>query len=483
MAERNPARNIDRLRQEKGEEQVADLTGVTQNTPLSDERYQKGFSMANLLGTTFGDWPSTHGYLHTTKDGDYGSQSYVKANQDDPGTSNRIWSPLGGLSNLDITTLVNTGIGIDVGGGWPLNDGQVNDPYISPDGTMLFVIYKSSNYIVRFDLATPYNLSGVVTQATETYRFSDDGYSDITGLTFSVDGTKMYLLMDFHASTPEVIIEYDLVTPWQLDTATIVTTKSIATHTSQPFSLTLSPDGHRMYVASYGTFEVFQFNLLTPWDVSSLVLGASGVYSPEPNADRPKALALKSDGAQIIIAYINNTDSYRLHMWNMATPWELSTTVYAGKSTSGTANNPSGLCISSNSTYLYKTSQDSDEVRMYTLDPPIGVASWTEWEEVKSSEEITQETNDAIATHVSTIDHLARIRTVYVDDAGGNVEFDTGTTFTDISEVDVFLNGLRILAGTEFIASTTGGNENSHIELTAATVALDDLEIITWKVQ
>ena len=478
MAERNPARNIEKLRTNASEDLVTELDpSVTQYTPLSDELYPSGVTAANLLGTTFGNWPATHGYLNTNKqDDDYGSQTYTNANQDDQGSFNRIWSPLGGLSNIDITTLTDTGKFITCDTGWALNDTWPNDIDISSDGNYLFLVHKNSNRVVRFDLVTPYDI-GVVTQSTSSYSYAGDGINNDTGvgLSISPDGTKMYVLDS--SSGNKRIYEYTLGTPWELNTASLITSKDISPWTQQPLGMKLSDNGERCYISNYGANILVQLNLATPWDISSATLGHNlSVISG------PKAVAVKSDGSQVILACLNNTNGYKLPIYNLSTPWELSTAIFGGYS-GNTANNPSGLCISSNSTYLYKCSQDSDLIRMYTLDPPVGVASWTAWQEIKSPEQITQETNDAIATHVSTVDHLARIRTVYVDDAGGNVEFDTGTTFTDISEVDVFLNGLRILAGTEFIASTTGGNENSHIELTAATVALDDLEIITWKVQ
>jgi hypothetical protein len=81
MAERNPAKNIDRLRAETGTEQVADATGITEITPGNDSAYQLGVSTMKTgvgIGQNVDDWPTANGVINSQKiDDDFMTQTYT----------------------------------------------------------------------------------------------------------------------------------------------------------------------------------------------------------------------------------------------------------------------------------------------------------------------------------------------------------------------------------------------------------------------
>lgn len=172
----------------------------------------------------------------------------------------------GGFSNInglslstawDISTASGAGISIDPGG---TNNTALT---IANNGTMLFLIYGNSQFLARFTLTTPYDLSSVHNQSPDRGT-SLVGTLDLTGtgmgVEFSDDGFVMWLLDD----GANLLRRYVLNTAWDFTTANPSTfALNVTPATSVPRGArryTGNPDIFLISTASNATVDQYEWS-------------------------------------------------------------------------------------------------------------------------------------------------------------------------------------------------------------------------------
>ena len=184
-------------------------------------------------------------------------------------------------------------------------------------------------------------------------------------------GTVMYVV----GITSNKIYQYNLSTPFLVTSATYASKASpILTGyagMSYPYSFCFSADGTKVFICGSGsggtTGIIRQWNLSTAWDISTAT-DASVTYSP-PQISTSKALigsSLSPDGKYLYLG--NNTDS-TVYQYTMSTPFNLATISYTSKSYSVTGQTTSmyGIAISDNGKSLYIKSYNDSNVYQYDL--------------------------------------------------------------------------------------------------------------------
>lgn len=168
----------------------------------------------------------------------------------------------------------------------------VSDLFFKPDGTKMYIIGYGNDRVHEYNLSTAWNVStasflqsfNVGPQETNPY-----------GLFFKPDGTRMYIT----GTTGDDVNEYDLSTAWNVSTASYLQNFSVSTETITPVNLFLKPDGTKMYITGFFEDAVFEYNLATAWDVSTVsFLQSFSVVSQEST---PFGLFFKTDGTKMYI--------------------------------------------------------------------------------------------------------------------------------------------------------------------------------------
>jgi len=132
---------------------------------------------------------------------------------------------------------------------------------------------ESTNHIQRYNsYARFYQYYG------EKQVIDSSTLKSITGLSFKPDGTQVYILADGDNS----IYQYNLPTPWDITSISSITPTSSAelsgylvSRTGNNYNLTsptgvaFSSDGSLMHVVDNWDRKLVQFTLTTPWTVSS----------------------------------------------------------------------------------------------------------------------------------------------------------------------------------------------------------------------
>lgn len=189
------------------------------------------------------------------------------------------------------------------------------------------------------------------------------------GVHFKPDGTKMYAI----DPTADRVYEYDLSTAWAVSTASSVQSFSVVAQDNFPTDVVFKPDGTKMYICGTGSDSVHEYNLSTPWDVSTSVFSQSfDCSSMVPN---PIAISLKSDGTKLVVSSQNAGFEVTVG-YDLSVAWDISTATYSGGSgtTTGTLayigaqeGNPYGMFFKSDGTKVYTLGANSDAVHEYDL--------------------------------------------------------------------------------------------------------------------
>ena len=194
----------------------------------------------------------------------------------------------------------------------------------SADGTRMYMLGVSGDdSVYQYDLSTAWDLS---TASYGSPGISFSVASDITStrdVDFSADGTNMYVLGD------DAVFQYDLSTAWDISSASFGSpgiSFSVSLQDPSSQGITFKPDGTIMYMT--GSSIVYQYELSIAWDVSSASYGSPGIsfdVSSEDGAVRD--VSLKTDGTRMFVVG-RNTDS--VYQYELSTAWDVSSASYGG---------------------------------------------------------------------------------------------------------------------------------------------------------
>jgi len=178
-------------------------------------------------------------------------------------------------------------------------DNQVYGMFFKPDGTKMYIVGAQYSSVREYNLSTPWSILTAALSAT----FSVSGQLRYAGdMFFKPDGTKMYIP---NLSTG-VIFEYNLSAPWSISTASYSGTSLSVVSQGTPTSLSFSPDGTRMHTVVDATDNVFQYNLTTPWLISSATYNSVN-FPISSQATTFGSIRFKTEGDKMyILSRINN---------------------------------------------------------------------------------------------------------------------------------------------------------------------------------
>ena len=232
--------------------------------------------------------------------------------------------------------------------------GQASAPqgvFFKPDGTKMYVTGYTSDKVIEYDIGTPWDVS----TAGYLQNFSVAGQElSSHDLFFKPDGTKMYVV----GTDSDNVNEYDLGTPWDVSTAGYLRLFSVGVNLTGMF---IKPDGTKMYIIVFA--QVSEYDLSTPWDVSTMVYLQN--FSVAGQASTPQAVFFKPDGTKM---YVTGYTSDKVSEYDLSIPWDVSTAVYLRDfNVAGQENSPRGLFFKPDGTKMYVTGTAGQDVNEYDL--------------------------------------------------------------------------------------------------------------------
>jgi len=176
------------------------------------------------------------------------------------------------------------------------------------------------------------------------------------------DGRKLYL----SGGANDSVFQYTLSTPWDLSTASYDSVSfSVSSQDTQPNGITFKSDGTIMYVSGNAGDDINQYSLSTSWDLSTASF-ASKTLSISSQDATPRGMAFNSDGSILLVVGGSNDTIFQ---YDLTTPWDISTGSYASKSFDTTAQEtgPYGIYLSPNDNKFWIVGFSADSVLQYSV--------------------------------------------------------------------------------------------------------------------
>lgn len=204
--------------------------------------------------------------------------------------------------------------------------------------------------------------------STDSFSLSSQDSSP-QGLTFDTDGTKMYTA----GITNDNVYEYDLTSPWDITTATYNQSFSVAAQDGTPTDIAFKTDGTKMFVSGAGNDDIYEYTLSTAWDIST----ATYVQSFDVSSEETVVLGLyfKPDGTKF---YITGSSSDSVHEYDLSSAWDISTASFnQSYSVVGQDGAPQDVYFRPNGVRMYVVGDVNDTIYQYNLSTPWDISTAT----------------------------------------------------------------------------------------------------------
>ena len=244
--------------------------------------------------------------------------------------------------------------------------------FIKPDGTRLYVTEDrdtSQQNVIEYTLTTPFDVTTASNPKKTLLAVTEGGLVSVIdnphAIEFKPDGTEMYIIRS-DGSTRVSIEQFRLSTPWDTTTiswSTFLNIKTGCFSSIQQRGLDFKPDGTRVFVASQGNKKVGQYDLTTPWDISTATNQVCSSFDEE----QVRNIQLSADGYTL---YLGGNEDDDIKRYSLAAPYDITSitlqaTTFSVSSQTGTMR---GFHFSSNFTKLYVTGDTLDTIYEYDVD-------------------------------------------------------------------------------------------------------------------
>ena len=238
---------------------------------------------------------------------------------------------------------------------------QDSDPSciaFNDDGTKLYILGGAHDCVYEYNLSTPYDISTGV--YNDCLNISDLGkYTRC--IAFNDDGTKLYVVYNDPEDYPDKVYEYNLTTPWDVSTGVYNDYVDI-TQDSSIWGIAFNNNGTKLYIVGGEYDQVYEYNLTTPWDVSTRVYVDSLDIGDQDI--QPKDIEFNNDGTKM---YMSGQWNKMVYEYELSTPYDVSTGTYVDSLNTSSLGIPYGIAFNDNGTKFYVAILISGKVYEYNL--------------------------------------------------------------------------------------------------------------------
>ena len=196
-------------------------------------------------------------------------------------------------------------------------EGNGRGIYIGDNGTKMFLVGSANDRIYQYSLSTPWDVSSASYSGISYSILALDGTS--SGLFFNDTGTKAFLI----GSANDRIYQINLSTAWDVSSVTSNSNSSISGQEVASTGMTFKADGTKCYVIGTNN-TVFQYSCSSAWTLPLTYDNVSFSYSS--NKTDARGIAFNDTGTIMYLAGGINSDT--VVQYNLSTAWILSTASY-----------------------------------------------------------------------------------------------------------------------------------------------------------
>lgn len=230
----------------------------------------------------------------------------------------------------------------------------------SADGMKMFVVGFTGLEVNQYSLVKPFDVnSGVSNDGTPLNISSEESFP--TGIAFSNDGSKMFI-----TGHENEVNQYALSTAFDITSGVThnSTVLDVSSNMTTPKDMVLSDDGLKLFLISETT--VFQFTLNTAFDVTAGATFNSS-YRVSSQDTRMNGIAFSGDGSKLFLA---GTNSDRIFQYSLITPFDIAGGVSYDELFQPISqdNLPNGLSFNTKGDQLLVVGRNDAEINQYQLD-------------------------------------------------------------------------------------------------------------------
>lgn len=218
---------------------------------------------------------------------------------------------------------------LDVSGDMENDDPALAGPfgvYVTADGTKLFSVELLDGTFFEYSLATPFDVTSTTLTASATVTTPSG--SNIYGIDFSLDGTKLYTF----ATNTDSLVQYNLTTPFDITSinTTAAATLDCSSQNINYQALTIAKDGTHILAGGATNGDISSYTMSTPWDLSTATFKSRFEAPLYAENVFIRGLSIQ-DGGRRLAVLAAGTTAARLKIYNMTSPYDVSTLVLSSE--------------------------------------------------------------------------------------------------------------------------------------------------------
>ncbi|MEM9336645.1 MAG: beta-propeller fold lactonase family protein [Patescibacteria group bacterium] len=234
-------------------------------------------------------------------------------------------------------------------------DGTHRGMRFSNDGTKLFLLTDTASRIREYDLSEAYDVSTASFSTTSVILSGEE--DDPYDIEFNDTGTKLFLVGTEFGE----VHEYDLSIVFDITTTSYVRSVSTTPETD-PRTVTFNNDGSKLYVSGAGTDTLREYDLTTPYSLVSVVFNQS-TTTDIVNGD-VRGHQFNNDGTKMFLLGDGDSDLYE---YDLSTPYDISTAAFSRSNDASDVNTAVGMDFNASGTAVYIVDNGSEDFYEYSL--------------------------------------------------------------------------------------------------------------------
>ncbi len=236
----------------------------------------------------------------------------------------------------------------------------------STDGTKMFVVGVGSESIREYALSAPFDISNPT--------YTDNSFSvalqerDPSGVAFSTDGTKMFVVGTGSGN----INEYALTAPFDISAPIHADNSfSVSSQDTSPQDVTFNPAGTKMFVAGAAGDAIYEYALTAPFDISNPTY-TDNPFSVASQDTSPSGVAFNPAGTKMFVA---DMTGLAINEYTLSAPFDISDPSHTDTfSVSSQDEYPEGMAFNPAGTKMFVVGADNWSIYEYALTTPVDLS-------------------------------------------------------------------------------------------------------------
>lgn len=230
--------------------------------------------------------------------------------------------------------------------------------FFRSDGLKMYVMGDGTDTVYEYNLSVAWDVTTAALLQSKSVAAQD---TNPIGLFFRADGLKMYVDGVIAAS----IYEYDLSIAWDVTSATFLRSKSVAAQDTAPVGVFFRSDGLKMYVMGTNADSVHEYDLSTAWNVTTAAFLQSKSIAAQDALSQD--VFFKPDGLKM---YVIGSTNDRVYEYDLSVAWSVTTAAFLQfKSIAAQDGNPTGIFFRADGLKMYMSGGLNDSIYEYNLGP------------------------------------------------------------------------------------------------------------------